>query len=111
MNNKTRLAVSTALSMLGLIGMSPAQAAAAPAPADNTDIVVTARRSEESIQSVPVSVTALSAATLRENSITTPEDIQLSTPGVYLSGNGGRLNTNFVIRGQSKALQARPRPW
>ncbi len=110
MNNKTRLAVSTALSMLGLIGMSPAQAAAAPAPADNTDIVVTARRSEESIQSVPVSVTALSAATLRENSITTPEDIQLSTPGVYLSGNGGRLNTNFVIRGQSKALSGPSSP-
>lgn len=74
------------------------------------DIVVTARRSEESIQSVPVSVTAFSSETLRENSVSTPEDLQLSTPGVYLSGNGGRQNSNFVIRGQSKALSGPSSP-
>src|SRR3546814_15507239 len=73
-------------------------------------ILVTARREEESIQSVPVSVTAFSAETLRENSVRTPEDLQIATPGVYLSGNGGRQNTNFVIRGQSKALSGPSSP-
>ena len=68
------------------------------------EITVTARRTEESIQSVPVSVTAFDSKALREASISTPEDIQLNTPGVYLSGSGGRQNAVYQIRGQSKAL-------
>jgi iron complex outermembrane receptor protein len=68
------------------------------------EITVTARRTEESIQSVPVSVTAFDAGGLREAGISTPEDVQLNTPGVYLSGSGGRQNAVYQIRGQSKAL-------
>ena len=68
------------------------------------EITVTARRTEESIQSVPVVVRAFDSAALREASISTPEDIQVNTPGVYLSGSGGRQNAVYQIRGQSKAL-------
>jgi len=74
------------------------------------EITVTARRTEESIQSVPVSVTAFDAGGLREAGISTPEDIQLSTPGVYLSGSGGRQNAVYQIRGQSKALSGPSSP-
>ena len=82
---------------------------AATADTEN-DIVVTARRSAENIQSVPVSITAFSGETLRENNVTTPEDLQINTPGVFLSGSGGRQNANFVIRGQSKALSGPSSP-
>src|SRR5690606_18832876 len=68
------------------------------------EITVTARRTEESIQSVPVSVTAFDAAAIREAQISTPEDLQISTPGVYLSGSGGRQNVIYQIRGQSKSV-------
>jgi iron complex outermembrane recepter protein len=74
------------------------------------EITVTARRKEESLQSVPVSVTALTAESLREKSISTTQDLQMSTPGVYLSGSGGNENVVYQIRGQSKALSGPSSP-
>jgi iron complex outermembrane receptor protein len=74
------------------------------------EITVTARRKEESLQSVPVSVTAFSAESLREKSISTTQDLQMSTPGVYLSGSGGNENVVYQIRGQSKALSGPSSP-
>jgi iron complex outermembrane recepter protein len=67
------------------------------------DILVTARRSAESIQSTPVSVTAFDDTALRSAGITKTEDLMIKTPGVYLGGSGGRENSTFQIRGQSKA--------
>jgi iron complex outermembrane recepter protein len=92
-----------------------AQLVAANNPADLetsalAEVTVTARRKEESIQSVPVSVTAINAETLRERSISTAEDLQRSTPGTYLSGSGGRENVVYQIRGQSKALSGPSSP-
>ncbi|WP_183955359.1 TonB-dependent receptor [Sphingobium fontiphilum] len=74
-------------------------------PASNAtdDIIVTARRSAESIQSVPVSIAALSNEALREASISTPEDLMRSVPGVYLVGSSTRTNTIYSIRGQTRA--------
>ena len=74
------------------------------------EITVTARRKEESLQSVPVSVTAFTAESLRERSISTTQDLQMSTPGVYLSGSGGNENVVYQIRGQSKALSGPSSP-
>src|ERR1700733_13932838 len=74
------------------------------------EITVTARRKEESLQSVPVSVTAFTAESLRERSISTTQDLQMTTPGVYLSGSGGNENVVYQIRGQSKALSGPSSP-
>ena len=76
----------------------------------NDTIVVTARRTSEDIQSVPVSVTAFSAETLRQASISDTQDLLVKTPGIFLAGSGGRLNSNFSIRGQSKALAGNSAP-
>ncbi|MFD2138542.1 TonB-dependent receptor plug domain-containing protein [Novosphingobium resinovorum] len=73
------------------------------AAAASQDIVVTARRVAENIQSTPVSVTAFSADTLRQATIRDTQDLLVKTPGVFLA-SGGRENTNFSIRGQAKAL-------
>lgn len=67
------------------------------------DIVVTARRVAESIQSTPVSVTAFTNEGLRNAGIRNTQDLMVKTPGVYFSGSGGRENSTFQIRGQSKA--------
>ena len=74
------------------------------------EIVVTARRTEEDIQSVPVSVTAFNADTLRSATIRDTQDLLVKTPGIFLAGSGGRENTNFSIRGQSKALAGNSAP-
>lgn len=68
------------------------------------EIVVTARRSEENLQSIPVTVKAFSSETLKQKSISTPEDLQVNTPGVFLSGTGSRQNVIYQIRGQSKSV-------
>lgn len=75
-----------------------------PGMASIEEVVITARRSEESQQSTPVTVNAFSAQSLRENSISNPEDLQISTPGVFLSGTGSRQNVIYQIRGQSKSV-------
>ncbi|MDB6063029.1 MAG: hypothetical protein JWM78_3132 [Verrucomicrobiaceae bacterium] len=74
------------------------------------EVIVSARRTEETIQSVPISIVALSSAMLAEKSISTPEDLQAATPGVFLSGSGGRENVIYQIRGQSKALSGPSSP-
>jgi len=74
------------------------------------EIIVTARRTAENIQSVPVSVTAFSADTLRKATIRDTQDLLVKTPGVFLAGSGGRENTNFSMRGQSKALAGNSAP-
>jgi iron complex outermembrane receptor protein len=74
------------------------------------EIVVTARRAEESLQSVPVTVTAFDAEEIRKRGITDMEDIQQATPGVHLSGSGTRANPVYQIRGISKALSGTMSP-
>lgn len=68
------------------------------------EILVTARRKEESIQSVPVSINALSSQDLLEATISTTTDLQQNVPGVFLAGSGGPNNPVYAIRGQSKGL-------
>ncbi|MBA3054109.1 MAG: hypothetical protein FP826_04065 [Sphingomonadales bacterium] len=67
------------------------------------DIVVTARRRQESAQSVPVSVTAFSAEKLAERSVTQMDQLTYSTPGLTYGRAGGTNNPQIVIRGQSRA--------
>ncbi|BFM08199.1 TonB-dependent receptor [Halioxenophilus aromaticivorans] len=68
------------------------------------EVIVTARRTDESVQSVPVTVTALDADALREATITSTTDLQQAVPGIFLGGSGGPQNPLYVIRGQSKGL-------
>lgn len=78
--------------------------------ASTDEIVVTARRTSEKIQSTPVSVTAFNGDTLRSANIQNTADLMMKTPGVFLSGSGGRENSVFQIRGQSKALSGSNAP-
>lgn len=74
------------------------------------DIIVTARRTAENIQSTPVSVTAFGTESLRQAQVRDTQDLLFKTPGVFLAGSGGRENSNFSIRGQSKALAGNSAP-
>lgn len=67
------------------------------------EIVVTARRTEESLQQTPVAVTALSAETLEMSQIVDVADIQRSTPNLTIS-TGAPASPGFAVismRGQS----------
>jgi iron complex outermembrane recepter protein len=116
MNRVSKLIPFVALA--GMVSLAPRAMAAdagTAASSESSDsaleeITVTARRKVESLQSVPVSVTAFTAESLREQSIYTTQDLQMSTPGVYLSGSGGNENVVYQIRGQSKALSGPSSP-
>jgi iron complex outermembrane recepter protein len=83
----------------------PAPAAAPEASLQSQDdIVVTANRREEAIQTVGVSVQAFSAESLRKENIGTSQDLQRLVPGVVFSGGGSNSNTTLYIRGQGREI-------
>jgi len=80
------------------------QPQASPSQPVSEDIVVTARRKAESIQSVPVAVQAFSSEILIKQNIHDTKDLQRLVPGVVFNGAGSDLNTTFTIRGQGRAV-------
>jgi iron complex outermembrane receptor protein len=64
------------------------------------EIIVTARRREESINSVPVAITALSGDDLRRKNVETAQDLQNYIPSLSVSSTGPtRDDYTFAIRG------------
>ena len=73
------------------------------AQADPGDIVVTARRREESLKDVPIAVTALTGDQLKERQANSIKDIAAYTPG--LSINSDSVGRAFIsIRGIGTTL-------
>lgn len=110
--SRITLIVSASAISLGLAPLAQAQvsdaseSAPAPAVADDAsssdamgDIVVTARRKEEALQDVPISITALSTADIERKGLRSTEDLRNATPGLNISGLS-RDKANFYIRGQ-----------
>jgi iron complex outermembrane receptor protein len=62
------------------------------------EIFVTARRRSESLQNVPLSVSAFSGDQLEQQGMTTLSDLQHAIPGLQYS-NRGYLQTEMTIRG------------
>ncbi len=63
------------------------------------DIIVTARRRDERLQNVPVSVAAFSNTTLQRATVQTISDIRTIAPGLTFSSEGGKDNTAVTLRG------------
>ncbi|MBN8815241.1 MAG: TonB-dependent receptor [Sphingomonas sp.] len=86
------------------IGAMPAVAQTAPAEPTASDdqiqdIIITARRTEERSQKVPVSVTALSQEDLRSKAIGNATDLQNFTPSLSVLGHVSRNQEQFTLRG------------
>ncbi len=63
------------------------------------EIIVTARRTEENLQSVPVTVTALSGKALQAQGIKSAYDLQFAAPSVTVSTGLSRLSGGYSVRG------------
>jgi iron complex outermembrane recepter protein len=84
-----------------LIGLAAAPAFAQDAQADDygvEEIVVTAQRTAQSLQDVPIAVTAFSAEALQRQQINNPLDIQLTLPNITFT-KGNFTGASFTIRG------------
>jgi iron complex outermembrane receptor protein len=66
------------------------------------EVIVTARRREEAVQTTPLALTAITAEQLTESGVKELRDLTASVPGVNLTASGGGNNTLFSIRGRSK---------
>ncbi|MCE7796639.1 TonB-dependent receptor [Sphingobium sufflavum] len=98
----------TGLSLLALIAaLSPAAAlaqgssGAALEAGSNADIVVTARRRDESLAKVPIAITAIGAEDLVKRAITTDADLQRTVPGLTIRQTQGNNSLTYSLRGQS----------
>jgi iron complex outermembrane recepter protein len=84
---------------------APAQEARADAAAAEStgpeEVIVTARRRDESLASVPIAITAIGADQLVQRSIRTDADLQLSAPGLTIRQTQGNNSLTYSIRGQS----------
>ncbi|MBN4053796.1 TonB-dependent receptor [Haliea sp. AH-315-K21] len=65
------------------------------------EIIVTARKREENIQDVPISITAFSADDLTARGVDNVEQLDLLLPNVMIRGGGttGPVGGNFTMRG------------
>ncbi len=74
-----------------------------------TDIVVTARRREERLQSVPIAATAFSSENLERRNIQSAQDLFGQVPSLVVGGSGQqRSSENITIRGQGSTFNAAP---
>lgn len=84
---------------------TPAQAQDTPAEETvSTDIVVTAQRRQESIQTVPIAITAIGSQQLREQNVQGIDDVFAMAPNVSFQSNGSRDRKDLAIRGISNQL-------
>lgn len=75
------------------------------------EIVVTARRRAESLQDIPVAVTAVSGESLERQGVTQTRELFASTPGLYFSQSGQRQNDEqfyLTIRGVGSSPVVEP---
>ncbi|MEL6876636.1 MAG: TonB-dependent receptor [Pseudomonadota bacterium] len=73
-------------------------------PINKNEIIVTARKREENLQSVPTSVAVATAETIDRLGLDDLEDISKTTPGLIFDDSFGRDGNRPVIRGQANIL-------
>ncbi|MFC3713363.1 TonB-dependent receptor [Sphingoaurantiacus capsulatus] len=94
-----RISLATSASALAMLIAGPAFAQSAAVDDQGIEeIVVTAQRQAESLQDVPIAVTAFSAETLERQQIENSSDLQLTLPNVTFT-KGNFTGSSFTIRG------------
>jgi iron complex outermembrane receptor protein len=83
---------------------TPAETAARPDSGDIGDIIVTARRREETLQDTPVAITAINASMLENRASVNIGDLQGAAPNLLITQqNSGAAAANLSIRGLTYA--------
>lgn len=103
--NRGQLLASAAFGILSVASSAQAQSAQG---VDAGDIVVTARRVEERLQDVPISISVYSQEQLREKNIVDGQDLARYTPSLSADTRFGSDNTSFAIRGFNQDIGTAP---
>ena len=98
----TALTTSALVSAFAASAVVPA-ALAAEGELMLEEIIVTARKRKEDIQTVPIAIQALTADDLAERNITSLTDLANNTPGISVTNITGGTFTNVYVRGLAPA--------
>ena len=74
----------------------------------NGDIIVTARRTEERLQDVPISITVLSQEAITQRNISNAGDLAIYVPSLSSNANFGPEKSSFSIRGFTQEGKTAP---
>jgi iron complex outermembrane receptor protein len=99
---------SVSMSAATVFAQDATDADAAASGQNASDIIVTARRSEERLQDVPISITVFDQEQLNNRNISSSADLAAYTPSLSLNGRYGPEKASFAIRGFSQDLQTQP---
>jgi len=95
-----------ALGASPVIAMAAEAAPSQPASVQVDEVIVTARRTSERLQDVPIAVTAVDAETLERRQVTNLADIQAFIPNAtFYAFGGSNNNASVYIRGVGQADQ------
>lgn len=114
MKARLKLAAGSALALAAALSSNAAFAQEGQAEnAESTDagaIIVTARRTSERLQDVPVAITAYNPALLQQKGIRSVYDLQQATPGLVVTNtqSQGRAAGGYNIRGQKQSADDAP---
>jgi iron complex outermembrane receptor protein len=110
--SRARLALISGCAVCSTLGvLSSNEAAAQQAGGESAEghatleeVVVTSRRREESLQDVPISVSAFSAESIERNRIEGVDDVFSRTPNVSYTTEGSRDRKRLSIRGVTEFI-------
>jgi iron complex outermembrane recepter protein len=109
MNTKFTRRMALAATAMTVVLTTPAFAQDAAAEEEDTGaIVVTARRVEEKLQDVPISMTVFSQDAITSRNIVNAADLGTYTPSLSTNQKYGAEKASFVIRGFVQDLATRP---
>lgn len=99
MANLCRVGVALPFAAIACVTGAAAQETGAETASSAGDIIVTARRTEERLQDVPISITVFNQAQLADRNVTSARDLATYAPSLTANGRYGTENTSFAIRG------------
>ncbi|MFA7602710.1 MAG: TonB-dependent receptor [Novosphingobium sp.] len=100
--------IALAATAMGVVLTTPTAFAQEAYDASGADIVVTARRMEERLQDVPISITVYNPEQLAARNIVSSTDLAAYTPSLTVNGRYGPDKSSFAIRGFSQDLNTAP---
>ena len=105
-DNSIRVATSSGalLSVLTLSISAPVQAETGSEQSAQTaieEVVVTARRKDESLSEVPIAISAMDSEQLQDKQVKTDSDLQVAVPGLTVRQTQGNNSLTYSIRGQT----------
>ncbi len=100
----------TLCASLSWIPTAGAQVATTDPSNELAEIMVTARRRDENLEKVPVTIVVVSGAELSQRQVSTQEDLQNVVAGLVTRGETSNNQFNFVLRGQSVDAYSNSQP-